>query len=225
MHQLDLILVRHATIKNILHARSYHSADYNTDHSLVCCKIRLQPKKFHRAKKPRIPRIDVSKITQPDLVDQFAEAFEKGYDASQSGDTATEKWKSLRDTIHHTALATFGKKTSKSHDWFEAKASVMTPIIDAKCATLGEYKRSPTERNLQMLRAARSKVQHIARCCVNEYWTELSETIQTAAATGNIRGMYDGIKKALGPKQSKMAPSNPPLGKSSLTKASRWIDG
>ena len=29
--------------------------------------------------------------------------------------------------------------------------------------------------------------------------------IQMAAATGNIRGMYDGIKKALGPTQSKMA--------------------
>ena len=27
-----------------------------------------------------------------------------------------------------------------------------------------------------------------------------------AAAMGNIRGMYDGIKKALGPTQSKMAP-------------------
>ncbi|KAM9365333.1 craniofacial development protein 2-like [Pholidichthys leucotaenia] len=40
-HQLDLILVRHAAIKNVLHTRSYHSADCDTDHSLVCCKIRL----------------------------------------------------------------------------------------------------------------------------------------------------------------------------------------
>ena len=48
-----------------------------------------------------------------------------------------------------------------------------------------------------------------------------SETIQMAAATGNIRGMYDGIKKALGPTQSKTAPLNLPLGKSSQTKASR----
>ena len=75
-----------------------------------------------------------------------------------------------------------------------------------KRAALAEYKRSPTERNLQILRAARNKVQHIARRCANEYWTDLSEKIQTAAATGNIRGMYDGIKKALGPTQSKTAP-------------------
>ena len=49
--------------------------------------------------------------------------------------------------------------------------------------------------------------------------------IQMAAGTGNIRWMYDGIKKALGPTQSKMPPSNPPQGKSSQTKAGRWRDG
>ena len=94
-HQLDLILVRHAAIKNVLHTCSYHSADCDTDHSLVCCKIRLQPKKFHHAKKLGNPHIDVSKMTQPDLMEQFTEAFEEEYDASQSGDTATEKWETL----------------------------------------------------------------------------------------------------------------------------------
>ena len=120
----------------------------------------------------------------------------------------------------------FGKKTSKLHNWYEAKSSEMTPIIEAKHTALAQYKWSPTEWNLQTLRAARSKVQCIARHCSNEYRTEHSEMIQMAAAMGNIRGMYDGIKKALGPMQSKMAP--PQIhhwGKSSQTKASRWRDG
>ena len=82
----------------------------------------------------------------------------------------------------------------------------MTLVIEAKHAALAKYKQSPTEQNLQTLRAARSKVQCIARCCANVYWTEHSEMIQLAAAMGNIRGMYDGIKKALGPMQRKMAP-------------------
>ena len=112
----------------------------------------------------------------------------------------------LQDTIHCTALAIFEKKTSKSYDWFEAKSSKMTPVIEVKHAALTKYKQSPTEWNLQALRVARSKVQCIARCCANEYWTKLSEMIQMAAAMGNIRGLYDGIKKALGPMESKMAP-------------------
>jgi len=205
-HQLDLILARRTNIKNILLTRSFHSADCDTDHSLVCCKIRVQPKKFHHAKKPGNPRLDITKMTQPDLMDQFAETFKKEYDALETRESATERWHSLRDTIHSTALAVFGKKTSKSPDWFETKALEMNPVIDAKRIALAEYKRSPTERNLQVLRAARSKVQLTARRCANEYWTELSERIQTAAATGNIRGMYNGIKEAVGPSRCKTAP-------------------
>ena len=61
--------------------------------------------------------------------------------------------------MHHTALATFRKNTSKTHDWFDAKLTEMRPVIDAKRKALIEYKRSPSERKLQILRAARSKVQ------------------------------------------------------------------
>ena len=61
-------------------------------------------------------------------------------------------------------------------------------------------------RNLQILRIARSKAQQTAWSFAKEYWTELSENIQSVAITGNFRGMYDGIKKALGPTLNKTAP-------------------
>ena len=226
-HQLDLILVRRTCIKNVLHTRSYHSADCDTDHSLVCCKIKLQPKRFHHGKKQGNPRIDVNKMNRPDLVEQFAERFENKLECLQTGDSATEKWKNLRDTMHRTALATFGKKSSKSHDWFEAKASEMKPIIEAKRHALAEYKRTPSGRNLQILRTARNKAQQTARRCANEYWTELSETIQTAATTGNIRGMYEGIRMAMGPVQNKTAPLKSTTGEVITDKGkqmARWVE-
>ena len=73
------------------------------------------------------PRIDVSKMSQPDLVEQSAERFENELRALQTGDSATEKWVILRDTKHRTALAINGRKTSKSHDWFSAKSAEMAP--------------------------------------------------------------------------------------------------
>ena len=129
--------------------------------------------------------------------------------------------------MHRIALATFGKNTSKSHDWFKAKSAEMTPITEAKRAALTEYKRSPSEKNLQILRAARNKVKHTARRCANDYWTELSETIQTAAITGNIRGMYEGIKTAMGPIQNKTAPLKSTTGEIITDKGQqmeRWVE-
>ena len=45
-HQLDLVLVRRSILNSVKIVRSYHSADCDTDHLLVCCKIKLCPKKM-----------------------------------------------------------------------------------------------------------------------------------------------------------------------------------
>ena len=43
--------------------------------------------------------------------------------------------------------------------------------------------------------------------CANEYWQQqLSDSIQSAAASENIRGMYKGINTALGPTESNNVP-------------------
>ena len=103
----------------------------------------------------------------------------------------------------------------------------MTPIVEAKRAALTEYRRSLSERTLQKLRSARSKVKQAVRHCANEYWLELSQDIQTAAMTGNMRGIYDGIKKALGPIQSKTAPLKSSTGDiitDSSKQMERWVE-
>ena len=60
-HQLDLILARRPFLKNFLVTRSYQSADCDTDHSIVCSKLRLEPRKFHHTKQVQRPKIDITK--------------------------------------------------------------------------------------------------------------------------------------------------------------------
>ena len=38
----------------------------------------------------------------------------------------------FRDAVYNAAMSTFGKRTSKSVDWFEAHSEEMTPVIEAK---------------------------------------------------------------------------------------------
>ena len=80
----------------------------------------------------------------------------------------------------------------------------MTPVIKAKRNALTAY--NPSEQNLQVLHAARSKVQQHARQCAKDDWPQPCPEIQIAADAGNIKAMYDGIKQALGPTQKKTAP-------------------
>lgn len=59
----------------------------------------------------------------------------------------------------------------------------MTPVIEAKCASLIKYKQSPTVENLQIIGAARNKVQ------------QFNVGINMATKLGNISRMYNIIKK------------------------------
>lgn len=80
----------------------------------VCCKFRIQPKKFYDTKQQRKAPINTSRMSQPDLVEQFPTVFEKEVGALQHEEPTTKKWEELQNTIHHKASATFGKKSSVS---------------------------------------------------------------------------------------------------------------
>jgi len=195
--------------------------------SLWVCGHDIPVTKIHRTKHVGKPRIDTTKMQYPEKVEEFAKSLEDALSVDQPHNSASEKWDHLQETIQKTAFAIFGRKTSRNCDWFEAKSSEMTPVIEEKRAALAECKRSPSEKSFQALRAARSKVQQTARRYANEYWKQLSDDIQTAAVTGNIRGMYEGIKKALGPTQSKTAPLKSSSGEVITDKGKqveRWVE-
>ncbi|XP_052698894.1 craniofacial development protein 2-like [Crassostrea angulata] len=66
---------------------------------------------------------------QPKLTQKFAETFEQELEFIQKETSTEERWGTLRDIIHSTALEAFGKRTTKTTDWFEAMSSVMIPAI------------------------------------------------------------------------------------------------
>ena len=174
----------------MLLTRSYHSADCDSNRSLTCCKIKPPPEKLHCFKHLGKPRTD----------ENIIQHLEK------QCNTASRSWNHLHEAIQKSALATFGRRTSKNCDWFEAKSEKLIPVIVTKRASVAENKRSPIEKTLQGIRSARSKVQQRARRWGNEYWREISNDIQTAAAAGILRGIYEGIKKILDQSRAKQHP-------------------
>ena len=90
--------------RTFLYTLFYHSADCDTDHFLVCCMIRLQPKKFYRSKKPREPK----HWSQQDVSARPCGAVCRGFCEGVRAITTWrlcywEVWESLRDKMHRTA--------------------------------------------------------------------------------------------------------------------------
>ena len=70
-HQLDLVITRRDALNNVLNIRSYHSADCDTDHSLICARVRMQPKRLFHSKQKGHIRINISNTTYPMKNQQF----------------------------------------------------------------------------------------------------------------------------------------------------------
>ena len=64
-YQLDLILTRRSSLPCVRLTRGYQSVDCDTDHSLVCSKVKLQARRICRTRKAGRPRINTSYTRYP----------------------------------------------------------------------------------------------------------------------------------------------------------------
>ena len=65
----------------------------------------------------------------------------------------------------------------------------------------------------------------MARCCTNDYWQNLCKNIQHYVDSGNLYGMYEGMKVAFGPYINKVVPMKFRLERSSMTASNWWGSG
>ena len=66
-HELDLIITWRPLLNCILITHSYHSADCDTNYSLVGSKMHLQPKQIHWSKQKGLLCINTARMSMPDL--------------------------------------------------------------------------------------------------------------------------------------------------------------
>ena len=226
-HQLDFILTRHSNLNNILQTRAYQSADCDTDHSLVIAAVKMRLKKIHTKRHKCAPRIDVTGTKDPDKVFAFDKELEDAFSNIQAPESADQLWNELRNTIHEKAINVFGKKSRTHKDWVEDNIVHLMPLIQAKKEALIKYKDKPTRTALHKLKEARSAAQKASRHYANKFWSDLANDIQQCSDTGNIKGMYQGIKKATGQTVKKSAPLKSKTGETITDKAKqmdRWVE-
>jgi hypothetical protein len=89
----------------------YHSADCDTNHSLVAAKIKIRPKQLHVLKKKCQPKIDVSKASCPERNQAFIAHLEESLPREQAQCTE-DKWNGLRTAIHSAAVLAYGKRSA-----------------------------------------------------------------------------------------------------------------
>ena len=204
-HQLDLVCVRRKHLSDTLNTRAYHSADCNTDHSLVLSKIRLSPKRIHSQRKQGRVKINADNTKIQELQRDF-QAEISLLEQPSNTDSCTRVWDSVSASVYSKGKGIFGTVRHKSLDWFSGYADTLNPLIEKKRQALIANKAANTRGSLRSLQSARRETRREVRKCANAYWQELADKIQAAFERGDLRAMYDGIKSATGRFTQKCAP-------------------
>ena len=197
-HQLDFVIVSQKHRSEVLNTRTYHSADCDTDHSLVVSSMRLHPRPYHRQLR-KSKKIDVSKAKLPELQEQYCVKLEEKLGDMERAHDPETYWNTLKTTIHQTALDTFGLRKRQNPDWYRESQDILKPALEQKREALLKVKARPTRKTLAEYRLKRSTAQQTVRQCVREYWESLCARIEAARDSGNIKDMFDAIKTATGP--------------------------
>ena len=109
-HQFDLILVRRCHINDVLLTRSYHSADCNSDHLLVCCKMHIPKKFMHKSKETRKVLLDIVEMHDPDQVKKFSALMQSILSCPNI--SASKSWSRIQKIIYQNSLESFEKKNT-----------------------------------------------------------------------------------------------------------------
>uniref|UniRef100_H3A800 Reverse transcriptase domain-containing protein n=1 Tax=Latimeria chalumnae TaxID=7897 RepID=H3A800_LATCH len=205
-HQLDLILIRRKNTCDVLHARSMHSADCDTDIALVRAKLQLHPIKIHHVKLKNKPRLNIINMKDSDTCAKFQCTLEcvSGNDQSDSPDSDT-LWENFKNKILVTANDVFGTTKKTQPGWFAASEHLLLPLIEKKKQARLTLLQQPTKSRTLKFKEAKAAVQKATRECAQKYWQEMCKKIQICFERGDLRGTYDGIKEALGPTCKKTA--------------------
>ena len=203
-HQLDLTMIKKRDIGTVKSSRSYHSADGDTDHSLVLTVIDL-PKKRKPCNQKKHPRINRANMKSPEHAEMLSRKFSEKMNNSMPN-SLEDTWTHMKEALLEAGKDSFGTDIPPSEDWIAENLDILEPLMSTKNNAHRRYKQLATPNSLADLKSAQRNLQKASRHCANLYWNSLCNKIQEASDAENLRLLYEGLNKAIGPSSKKLCP-------------------
>jgi len=172
-------------LNEVSHCRSMHSANFNTDHALVRCKLALRARKFHLSHSRPSPSIDYSATKDPVKIKRYQNLFCTHLNSSSPVPKDHEDaWAECRTVVTDSAVTAFGRPSRKQPDWFRDSTYLLLPALEAKRKAKAMVRAHDIRNARLRLTTAKRDVQRLTRTALHRYWTNLSQRIQCCARVG-----------------------------------------
>ena len=193
-HCIDYAIMRKQDQKRCLDAAVKRGAECNTDHQLLCIKIRLNHRRGFGAKVMSCKRFDVFKLTKSAQDDvrqaaqaSFVEAVEdKLKDVWSECKTGDEKWAIIRSAFTESGRAVLGTSKKRNPDLFRESESTIAPVLTHRNHLHNKWLSSQKQIDLREFREARSKARKVIREAKNAWFQAKAEEAQKSRFGGKV---------------------------------------
>ncbi|XP_051627116.1 uncharacterized protein LOC127462510 [Manacus candei] len=207
---INYVLVRRRDVRDVHHTRVMPSAECQTDHRLVRCKLNFNLK--FKSKRGSIPRrrLQVNNLQSATVRDRFQANFQTRLEnhPTDSTDSSPETiWHHIKNSILQSSEESLGFSLKKNKDWFGENNQEIQDLLRKKRTTHQAHLALPScHARKTAFCLACSKLQQKLRDIQNKWWIDLAEKTQLCADTGDHKGFYEALKTAYGPKYQVQSP-------------------
>ena len=201
-HMIDFIITRQSDLADVCSMRVLRSADCDTDHKLVRCKLKLRIRKRMRMNGVKAPkRIDVAKLKLPGVTESLrAKLDDMEFDGS---------WNTFKEQVYNAGVEHLGFRKKAYKDWFDESSPAICELLrtklDLHVALLNECSsnKSAAER---VYKEHKYLLQRELRRLKKTWWLKISMQAQKAFDVRDLKSLYDILNASYGPKASSVAP-------------------
>ena len=213
-HCIDFAIMRQKDRGRCLDVAVKRGAECNTDHQLLCMKIKMQRNCYHRSRPPgQSRRHDVSVLARgssgaeeqpgPAQREAFQEqAADRAATSWPYDGAAEEKWAIMRSALLESAAATLPTEERHHPDWFRESADDLKPALQRRNKLYNKWLATKQPDDHLQFRKARAEAQQAIRRAKNEWFVAKAEEAERGRFGGkkvwqSIRAMQRGRRGLL----------------------------
>ena len=186
-HYIDFAIMRQRDRRRCLDATVVRGAECNTDHQLLCVRVKVLRQSYQRKPVVRRKRFDVSKLTKDsaDVVAFQEEIVNRTQTKWPQCGSAEEKWIVMKSALTEAAEAVLGTESRRQPDWFD-ESRTLQPALQHRNQLYKRWLATQSTADLQRFRKARIETRQAIRAAKNAWFQAKAEEVQRGRFGGKV---------------------------------------
>lgn len=208
-NQIDHICVSAKWSNTLCDVRNKRGADIASDHHLVVGALRISLKNVpNKHKCPRV-KYKIARLKSTEQRAAFSQTLRSKLASkdSNANPNTEERWQKFKKAVEETCMERLGKANGSRGDFISQETwnliDSRTKLKNQINSTLNVNERKALQTKYNMID---KRVRREVRCDKKEFINSLAKKAETAAATHNMKGLYDITKRIAGTAAKRSVP-------------------